>query len=267
MSYLRPITLEEIEEAPADSLALAILVRLPKEKAFRRYTEIIQVLRDAAPVAPRSGMISYNRDLLHAHAGAAKALAEAWQRLVVDGLIVDWPAYDPQHETASRGDVFQISRWGQQVCRHGDQAGALLKARRRLGVDLHPQLAVRLRDALAVGAFETAVMSALKAVEARVRALAGDPRNPRGDKLVGVALMQNAFAPAAGPLADRDADTGERVGTMNLFAGAFGAVRNVVAHTEIEGATPLRPPNTCCWPICSCDNLIASRLGSEPSQH
>lgn len=234
MSNLRPITLEEIKQAPADSLALALLARLPKDQAFRRHTEIIHVLRDAAPPDPGSGMISYDSDVLHAHAGAAKALAEAWQRLVVDGLIVDWPAYDPRHETVSRGDVFQISRWGQQVCRRGDQAGALVKARRRLGVDLHPQLAVRLRDALAVGAFETAVMTALKAVEARVRALAGDPRNPRGDKLVGVALMHNAFAPATGPLADQDADTGERLGTMNLFAGAFGAVRNVVAHTEIE---------------------------------
>lgn len=234
MSYLRPITLEQIEQAPADSLALALLARLPKDRAFRRHTEIIHVLRDATPPAASSGMISYESDVLHAHTSAAKALAEAWQRLVVDGLIVDWPAYDPRHEAVSRGDVFQISRWGQQVCARGDQAGALLKARRRLGVDLHPQLAVRLRDAIAVGAFETAVMTALKLVEARVRMLAGDPRNSRGDKLVGVALMQSAFSPDAGPLADQDADTGERVGTMNLFAGAFGAVRNVVAHTEIE---------------------------------
>ena len=130
---------------------------------------------------------------------------------------------------------------------------------------MHPQLAVRLRDAIAVGAFETAVMTALKAVEARVRALAGDPRNPRGDKLVGVALMQSAFSPDAGPLADRDADTGERVGTMNLFAGAFGAVRNVVAHTEIEWSDSVEAADTCCWPICSCDNLIASRRGIELS--
>jgi hypothetical protein len=27
------------------------------------------------------------------------ALVEAWQRLVLDGLIVDWPSKDPAHDT------------------------------------------------------------------------------------------------------------------------------------------------------------------------
>lgn len=46
--------------------------------------------------------------------------------------------------------------------------------------------------------------------------------------------MQHAFSVNDGPLADMTADPGERVGTMSLFVGAFGAVRNVVAHTEVD---------------------------------
>jgi uncharacterized protein Ymh len=45
--------------------------------------------------------------------------------------------------------------------------------------------------------------------------------------------MQKAFAPDGG-LADPDAEPGERVGTMNLFAGVVGAIRNALTHAEDE---------------------------------
>ena len=50
--------------------------------------------------------------------------------------------------------------------------------------------------------------------------------------------MQSVFSSENGPLADSDAEPGERVGIMNLFAGAFGAVRNGLVHTEVEWADP-----------------------------
>jgi uncharacterized protein (TIGR02391 family) len=116
----------------------------------------------------------------------------------------------------------------------GERGASVLAARRRLGVDLHESLADKLRDSVAVGAFEQAALLALRAVESRVRTLAGDPRGGNNRRLTGVPLMQHAFAPNGGPLTDPEAESSERQGTMNLFAGAFGAVRNVLAHTEIE---------------------------------
>jgi uncharacterized protein (TIGR02391 family) len=72
-----------------------------------------------------------------------------------------------------------------------------------------------------------------------VRDLTGKPRNQRGERLVGVALMQHAFSAGAGPLTDPNAEPGEQVGTMQLFCGAFGAVRNLLAHTEHEFGDPI----------------------------
>ncbi len=60
----------------------------------------------------------------------------------------------------------------------------------------------------------------------------------RGDRLTGAALMQHAFAPDGGPLTDPSGEPGERVGVMSLYAGAFGAVRNGLVHTEVEWADP-----------------------------
>jgi uncharacterized protein (TIGR02391 family) len=89
-----------------------------------------------------------------------------------------------------------------------------------------------------VGAFEQAALLGLRAIEARVRSITGDPRGKRGDRLTGTTLMQHAFAPDGGPLTDPSAEPGERVGVMSLYVGAFGAVRNALVHTEIEWADP-----------------------------
>jgi hypothetical protein len=50
--------------------------------------------------------------------------------------------------------------------------------------------------------------------------------------------MQHAFG-ENGPLTDPGAERGERVGTMSLFVGALGAVRNGLVHTEIEWSDPI----------------------------
>ena len=63
--------------------------------------------------------------------------------------------------------------------------------------------------------------------------MADDPTDSAGRRLTGVPLMRKAFG-EKGRLANPDLDPGERVGTMDLFAGAFGAVRNLLAHTEVE---------------------------------
>jgi uncharacterized protein (TIGR02391 family) len=229
------LTFEQIERLPPEPLAIELLRRLPEHQLFKRASTVAGLLRDAGPKAPELvTTASYDDDVLAARPTATIALMEAWQQLILNGLIVDWPARDPAYPGPTQGDVFQLTRWGREVRRHGDRGRSALVARRRLGVDLHSQLAAKVREVIAVGAFEQAALIGLRAIEARVRKLTGDPRNTKGDRLTGPALMQAAFRPDGGPLADPTAEPSERVGTMNLFAGAFGAVRNALVHTEVE---------------------------------
>jgi hypothetical protein len=45
--------------------------------------------------------------------------------------------------------------------------------------------------------------------------------------------MTHAFR-ANGPLADTDAVSGEQVGMMNLFQGAYAVLRNPAGHREVD---------------------------------
>ena len=59
----------------------------------------------------------------------------------------------------------------------------------------------------------------MKGVEVSVRTAAG-----LGNETIGVKLMRSAFA-ENGPLADMQAEAGERVARMELFAGAIGSYK------------------------------------------
>jgi len=87
------------------------------------------------------------------------------------------------------------------------------------------------------GDYETAAFQAMKSIEVRVRGL-GDYDNSR----IGVSLMTQAFRPDdenPGPLADRNAEKGEQVATMNLFQGAIGAFKNPVSHRQVDYDDPM----------------------------
>lgn len=113
----------------------------------------------------------------------------------------------------------------------------MIRARRRLGLELHPRLRSRLRPLVQAGAFEQAAFDALREVEIRVRELAGDPRDKSGQPYRTVALMNHAFGDR-GALTDPGADAGEQQGIRSLFAGAFGAVRNPLGHQNGEWEDP-----------------------------
>lgn len=93
---------------------------------------------------------------------------------------------------------------------------------------LHPSIEQPVRRQFLLGEYEQAVFVAMKAVEVRVRALA-----QLGHDVLGVTLMTHAFR-ANGPLADTDAVSGEQVGMMNLFQGAYAVLRNPAGHREVD---------------------------------
>lgn len=77
------------------------------------------------------------------------------------------------------------------------------------------------------GDYDIAVLQAFIEVEVAVRAAAKLSNSDIGRK-----LMQIAFNPENGPLTDKEADKGERVGTMDLFSGAIGHAKNPPSHRE-----------------------------------
>jgi uncharacterized protein (TIGR02391 family) len=92
-----------------------------------------------------------------------------------------------------------------------------------------PTATVRIQGQFRQGDFEQAVVVAMKAVEVRVRELTGLGNDSFGDR-----LMKKAFDPDSGLLSDLTSVRPEREGTMNLFRGAFSAVRNPSSHRDVE---------------------------------
>jgi uncharacterized protein (TIGR02391 family) len=94
---------------------------------------------------------------------------------------------------------------------------------------LHPKIADKVWMAFMRGEFDVAVFLAMKAIEVSVREASG-----LGDSLLGVKPMRPAFAPENGPLTDMDAEGGERVGRMELFAGAIASYKNPQSHRDVD---------------------------------
>jgi uncharacterized protein (TIGR02391 family) len=91
---------------------------------------------------------------------------------------------------------------------------------------LHPLVEAEARPQFLIGKPEQGVFASMKAVEVRVRRLAG-----LGEDVVGVDLVNKAFGPG-GPLTDTSAVKGEQDGTRMLFAGACAVLRNPAGHRQ-----------------------------------
>ena len=84
------------------------------------------------------------------------------------------------------------------------------------------------------GEFDVAAFQAMKAVEVSVRDAAG-----LGNNLIGVPLMREAFSADKGPLTDMNAERGEQVARMELFAGAIGSYKNPHSHRDVDLNDPV----------------------------
>jgi uncharacterized protein (TIGR02391 family) len=232
------LPLDKLVELPAETLAFELLPHVPSEGVLR--TRFIEDVIESAGAA-QPGPVSYQRSQYRRnHPQASLALAEAIAALERLGLLVAWPppqSGDDVSWAVMSGGAYQLTALGRQMQQRPNDAQARVDARRRIGLDLHPMLAARLRDQIAVGDFEQAALIALRAIESRVHCLA-DPLLEPSKKLTAQALMTHAFRADGGPLADPAADPSVQTGTMQLFAGTFSAVRNLLAHTEVEWPDP-----------------------------
>jgi len=122
-----------------------------------------------------------------------------------------------------------ITRLGHKTLTDGMGA---IKAAGRLDIELHDRLS-KVRSQFLMGEYEIAAFAAMREVEIRVRELSGE-----SSSLIGVKLMRNAFKPDGGVLADPNLDAGERVGVMELFAGAIGTFKNPPSHRQVDYSNP-----------------------------
>ena len=149
-----------------------------------------------------------------------RAISEAWNWLERNGLVAPEPGGGGTH-------WYIVTRRGEEVAA-SNQGTSRLRAEARLDIDLHGRLGQRVRQVFLAGDLETAVLMAMKAVEVRVRELAG-----AGVTDIGVDLMRQSFRDQ-GPLADPALPAAEQQATMALFWGAYGVFRNPAAHREVD---------------------------------
>jgi uncharacterized protein (TIGR02391 family) len=133
--------------------------------------------------------------------------------------------------------IEQLARQGWRV-RETDSALVICEPVRGVPVSapflrasrLHPLIEAEARPQFLINKPEQGVFASMKAIEIRVRKLAGF-----GEDVIGVDLMNKAFGPT-GPLTDSSAVKGEQDGTRALFAGSYAVLRNPAGHRQVDYA-------------------------------
>lgn len=203
-------TADELREMPLDALALLVL-----DDFGEQGWNVDSYFKECA---------QYHRDL-YGQPRVANRIAEAWAWLEANVLIGRNPTQDSPNAR-------KITDSGREALVQGV---GRLRAGRRLGVDMHPRLAISVRRQFLMGEFELAAFAAMREVEIRVRELGG-----YGNDMIGVALMTAAFHPKTpGPLVDERAESGEQEALMALFRGAIGTFKNPLSHRAVDYDDPV----------------------------
>jgi uncharacterized protein (TIGR02391 family) len=214
MDGMEPFVLtdEQVSALPLDVLALQILRDVIANEEWNSRNWLL---------AAKAG---------HGYSDAAlRALGEAWDWLHRSGLIATNRTKNTEHA------IF-VTRSGQLIAQSGSTER--MRAADRLTMNLHSALESKVRPQFLMGEYELAAFAAMKAVEVRVREMAGFL-----DSQIGVPLMNAAFGPN-GPLCDGNLDPGERDARRALFAGAIGTIKNPTSHRDVRYDDPTEASET-----------------------
>ncbi len=152
---------------------------------------------------------------------ASVALAEAWNWLCIQGLLV------PEMDANGSNGWMRLSRRAHKLLNETafkTYVGSLAFPKAML----HPSIAEEVWLDIVRGDPGTAVFKAFRAVEVSVRAAGGFP-----DTEVGVPLMRKAFDAKNGPLTDMTQPEAEREARAHLFSGAIGSYKNPHSHRTL----------------------------------
>jgi len=198
------ITAQVAIDLPVDELALHVLEDMVRSNEWNSYNYCL----------------SYTRDENYRTNGgqAMRAISEAVQWLWSHGMLANKPG-------DSNPQAMFVTRRGHEAVA---QDIATVRSVNRLQENLHPLIEAKARRQFLIGEYENSIFVSMKAVEVRVRQLAGF-----GDDAFGTDLMTKAFK-SGGPLADPAAPSGEVDGTMMLFRGVYAVLRNPSGHREVS---------------------------------
>jgi len=153
---------------------------------------------------------------------AELALAEAWNWLSVQGLLIPEPGTN-----GNNGWMFLSRR--ARIILANDSFKTYARSVAFPKALLHPSIAEEVWLDIVRGDLETAVFKAFRAVEVAVRE-AGD----FVETDIGTTLMRKAFDKATGPLSDMQQPEAEREALAHLFAGAIGSYKNPHSHRTVS---------------------------------
>ena len=209
-------SVQDLLDMPVQELAF-VLLRLSDEYEQNGLVHPQSLLSqmDGAPYAGQSGYPGQSKQ------EAVQAVAEAWNWLSVQGLIV------PDGTNGNNG-YMRLSRSARKMLTEENfqEYAKNVSFPKSL---LHPLIAQQVWLNLVHGNLSTAVFQAFKAVEIAVRDAGGFQSAD-----IGVALMRKAFNSQNGPLTDMNAQEAEREALANLFAGAIGSYKNPHFHRTVE---------------------------------
>jgi uncharacterized protein (TIGR02391 family) len=94
---------------------------------------------------------------------------------------------------------------------------------------LHSRIVATAWPTFIRGKYDTAVFEAFKEVEVAARTACGYDA-----KVIGVALMRQAFHIENGPLTDKSLPEAERQSLSDLFAGSIGSYKNPISHRTVQ---------------------------------
>lgn len=216
---------------PVDELALWLLRELSVEPrgVFRRANTLEHILKRAGERLPGDAVYqgpSAANEIPH----LGKALAEAWDWLIANGLLAESVSAMFGGQMPIEGQYF-VTRFGNRVVTH-ERPREWLSAERRLGVTLHPRLEDRARRQFIMGEFEAAALISMREVEIAVREQAC-----LAETVIGTDLMNKAFA-NAGPLTDRSAPPAEQEGMRSLYRAAISVFKNPASHRRVTLSDP-----------------------------
>lgn len=152
---------------------------------------------------------------------AELALAEAWNWLAIQGLLI------PEPGSNGNNGWMLLSRRAQTVLTNN----TFKTYARSVGFPkalLHPSIADEVWLDIVRGDLETAVFKSFRAVEIAVR-----EAGHFADTDIGIPLMRKAFDKTAGPLSDQQQPETEREALAHLFAGAIGSYKNPHSHRTV----------------------------------
>ena len=152
---------------------------------------------------------------------AKLVLAEAWNWLLIQGLLISEPGPN------GNSGWMLFSRRAQAVLAN-NSFKTYARSVEFPKTLLHPSIADEVWLDIVRGDIETAVFKSFRAVEIAVREV-----GHFADTDIGVPLMRKAFDKTTGPLSNQKQPDAEREALAHLFAGAIGSYKNPHSHRTV----------------------------------